>query len=248
VGYVKLSSGGDTASNFVATGSFRIPAGQGATIAVCNHGINDITYGYSANLLMTNWLATWRYFASKGLRVYQTTLTPKTSSTDNFTSVQNQAVGPYESNRLAVNLWLRDPGSNGALASAAGSLSGVMDTAAAVETNGVWWVTNAACYAGTLTGAGANYALDANQTTIPVHTLDYAAAIKITGGLGAGQVRTITANSPANKYYVSGWTTQPDNTSTYEIWIMPTGDGVHPYPSGHAAMAAAVNTNWFRGP
>jgi hypothetical protein len=32
----------------------------------------------------------------------------------------------------------------------------------------------------------------------------------------AGQVQTITANSPQNKYYVASWTTQPDATSTLE--------------------------------
>lgn len=40
--------------------------------------------------------------------------------------------------------------------------------------------------------------------------------IRITGGTGAGQIRTITA-SDATSVTVSTWTTTPDNTSTYSI-------------------------------
>lgn len=40
--------------------------------------------------------------------------------------------------------------------------------------------------------------------------------IRITGGLGAGQVRTITANN-ATSVTVATWTTTPDSTSTYAI-------------------------------
>lgn len=40
--------------------------------------------------------------------------------------------------------------------------------------------------------------------------------IRITGGTGAGQVRTILGNQP-NNITVSGWTTVPDATSTYVI-------------------------------
>jgi hypothetical protein len=245
VGYVKLSSGGDTASNFVATGCLRIPASRGATIAVCNYGINDIIYGYGAASIRSNLLATWQYFGSKGLKVYQTTISPKTSSTDLWSSIAGQSVGAYESNRVSLNSWLRDTGPGGANALSGGMLSGVLDVAAAVESQGAWIAPDAPCYSGTLTGAGSNYALDANQNTLAAHSLDYCAVIRITGGLGAGQIRTITANSPQNKYYINSWTTQPDATSTYEIWITPTGDGVHPYPSSHAVMAAAIDTNLF---
>ena len=46
----------------------------------------------------------------------------------------------------------------------------------------------------------------------------------ITGGPGAGQVRTITGNT-ANQLTVSPpWTTIPDNTSTYRIYLSTTTD------------------------
>jgi len=42
-------------------------------------------------------------------------------------------------------------------------------------------------------------------------------SVKITGGTGAGQVRTITANTSNTLYVTPAWATTPDATSTYAI-------------------------------
>jgi hypothetical protein len=249
IGFAKLCVGGDTISYWTNSGWMRIPPAKGGTIVMCNYGINDLTAGTSVAALKANLKTVWSYWASKRCKVYQTTITPSSSSTDGFTSTGNQTAFAYEANRSSLNGWLRDGSAAGAVESSVGALSAVFDVAATVEAaGGKWAVTNAALYSGTVTSAGSNWAQDSSQSSIPNHSLDYAAVIKITGGTGAGQVQTITANSPQNKYYVASWTTQPDATSTYEIWWVYTSDGLHPRSVGHAAMASVVNTTLFTWP
>lgn len=58
------------------------------------------------------------------------------------------------------------------------------------------------------------------------------AQIRITGGTGAGQIRTIASNTGTVITVSSAWTTQPDATSTYEI----TGNDDYLYYMGSNAV------------
>eukprot|EP00281_Chroomonas_sp_CCMP1168_P025887 CAMPEP_0206226290 /NCGR_PEP_ID=MMETSP0047_2-20121206/8013_1 /ASSEMBLY_ACC=CAM_ASM_000192 /TAXON_ID=195065 /ORGANISM="Chroomonas mesostigmatica_cf, Strain CCMP1168" /LENGTH=1015 /DNA_ID=CAMNT_0053649369 /DNA_START=156 /DNA_END=3199 /DNA_ORIENTATION=- len=69
---------------------------------------------------------------------------------------------------------------------------------------------------GTSTATGATTInLDADSAAVAEYYTGM--VITITGGLGAGQVRTITDYSAARQATVAGWTTTPDATSTYVI-------------------------------
>ncbi len=243
IGYTKIACGGDTAAAFATNASYRITALAGANGYVINYGINDVNSGFSLSTLKRNALAIWNYLGSRGLPVFQTTLSPDTSSTDYWISTTNQRPRLYETNRVAFNSWLRDPSAAGAVAMAGGNLTDVFDLSPFCETNGVWMVSNAPLYTGVATDTGTNYLTDTNQTSIPVHTLDWTSVIQITAGTGSGQVQIIKANSPANKYTVSTWTVQPDVTSQYAIWVIPTFDGLHPDWAETLQLAAGVNVN-----
>ncbi|HTN43818.1 MAG TPA: hypothetical protein VMN77_08490 [Nitrospiria bacterium] len=43
-------------------------------------------------------------------------------------------------------------------------------------------------------------------------------SVKITGGTGAGQTATVTANAATQLTVAPAWATNPDTTSTYQIW------------------------------
>jgi len=67
---------------------------------------------------------------------------------------------------------------------------------------------------GTATSATATTLVQTGKTWTASQWINY--QVRITGGTGAGQIRTITANT-ADSLTVATWTTTPDATSTYAI-------------------------------
>ena len=244
--YVDLASGGDTAALFVSNGFHRSNLLRYATHAICNYGTNDL-FGSAATVaqLKANLLTIWAWLKSFNLQVYHCTMLPRTSSSDLWSTVANRSLQGAESNRLALNSWLRDASANGAVAQSNGALVGIFETAWLVESahdSGKWAAAPQYDTGVSVTGAGASYFED-NTKSWPVHTLDYNAVVHITSGTGAGQYREISANSPGYHCNItSPWTTQPDATSHYEILVPPTADGIHPQAAGYITLAGAVNT------
>jgi lysophospholipase L1-like esterase len=133
--YVNYGVPGDMAALFSQSNSRRLALIRdvGATHAILQLGINDIYSGYRTDKNLIADRATIRSkLISMGLKVYDTTITPATSSTDNWQTAINQApLGPTTSNpyRVAFNTTVR----TGALL-AQGS-SGTLDIARYVETS-----------------------------------------------------------------------------------------------------------------
>lgn len=246
IGYTKISCPGETAFAFLNNLNCRTPIVKNYTDVICNYGTNDLSY-YTLSQIQTSLLKIWKYFATKGMKIYQTTILPKTDSTDNWLTLANQTVRSSESIRLALNAWLRDSSANGAVAQSGGNLLKVLDIAVLVEDNasGKWKVPTTYAYSGTVKSAGSNYINDSSLTAA-VRSLDGNGIIKITSGTGVGQVAQIDNNAygtPAGTQIVtkSNWATIPDATSTYEVWLTPTLDSTHPTPSYHQIMAQAIN-------
>jgi lysophospholipase L1-like esterase len=107
------------------------------THLLLNLGHNDlIGSGLSANTLKTNIQKIAKYFANGGIQVYVATVTPRTNSTDGWTTVGNQTVynSAREAERVIYNDWLRDTSANGALVESGGAIAGVIEIADVMET------------------------------------------------------------------------------------------------------------------
>lgn len=248
-GMTYLSAGSDTAAQWLSGGFIRMPAAAGTQVVLCNYGINDLSGGATYGTLQTNLKAIWTMFKQRGYKVFQTTLCPQTTSTDKWYTTGNQTKKSWETNRVNINAWLLDTSSSGAIAQSAGALSKVFDVASTVETNGLWKSQGTLVYSGTFTSATASNATDSNQSTLGLHVYDGQAVVITTGGTGSGQTVLLTANSPANVYSVSpNWSVTPDNTTTYQIRLIPTSDGVHPNRVEYQAMATAINSSVFTWP
>lgn len=165
VHWISCTRSSDTTVNFNAS-TKRLPILQDrVTHSISEYGSNDI-YGGGLPLaaVQANAITAWGRMPGKR---WQTTITPRTTSTDGFTTPDNQTIvgaGTNNSVRTNFNDWLRDGapmsagvavaiGTVGALrAGEAGHpLTGVFDTADAAETarnSGLWkstggaWVTD----------------------------------------------------------------------------------------------------------
>lgn len=75
----------------------------GITHIICEIGVNSL----GSAVVETNIQTLWSFLAGYGVPVYQTTITPKTTSTDSWATVENQTVGANEAARLSLNELIR---------------------------------------------------------------------------------------------------------------------------------------------
>jgi hypothetical protein len=153
--FINLCVSGDLIANshYIRYGLY-----NGCTDVITHMGINDLVGGASLSTMQTNMVAEWQALGAFGARVWQCTITPKTSSTDTWATTVNQTPFAGDSVRQAVNNWIRagsplNPstlaavaiGTAGALlaGSTGHPLTGYFETADAVETSrnsGIWKV------------------------------------------------------------------------------------------------------------
>ncbi len=249
---VKFDRSGSTITLFVgANGATRrLPMLDGCTTVIEQFGVNDLNTGRTLSQLQADvlTLAHWCYW--RGIRVIRTTLTPWTTSTDNWTTAINQTATSWEATRINFNSWLRDgapidPTTHAALAvGTVGALRkgdlehpiyDVHDTAAALETSlnsGKWKPGSSAGTISTTNGS----------PTVTVTTGSFATGeILVATGIPAGTTilsgggtatLTLSANATATAADVAGVGAH-------------TADGIHPSGSGHALMATAIDTGDF---
>jgi lysophospholipase L1-like esterase len=156
--YLNMAVYGDRLSSLATTRRASRAKLMGACpIALCTYGVNDIFAGQTQAQVQVNMLAEWKAFRARDVRVYQTTITPKTTGPWTAVNTQAHANETYEAARVAVNTWLRDgapidaseapvaAGTNAAgtvrLASGNHPLKGMVETADVVESarnSGFW--------------------------------------------------------------------------------------------------------------
>lgn len=154
----RIAYAGEQAAGFLRRDlyQYRIPLLAYATHIACELGINDVKGGITLANLQSSILTIWARAARRAAKVYQTTLTPVTTSTDTWATTANQAVTANESVRVGFNNWVRagapvDPGTGAAVAIGtsgalvAGNtghpLTGYIELADTVETarnSGIW--------------------------------------------------------------------------------------------------------------
>lgn len=169
MGYLRISAPGERASNVAGFRGFAVRGliAMNCRNVVCEYGTNDLGNSTLAQL-KANLLAIWNLYSRPGVRVFQTTIIPKTTSTDSWATIANQTPTANEQDRKDLNVWLRagapllngvpvDAGTAGAvIAGVQGHpLYQVFDTAATCEVNslnvltlngGYWPVNGSANY------------------------------------------------------------------------------------------------------
>jgi lysophospholipase L1-like esterase len=141
VGVLRLNNGGQTAQLFVGNtasnsgGRRRYPFFGSCKYAWNQFGGNDMNAaGYSVAQVQADLLKLWNSLADMGLKVYHTTFTLVSSSTDGWTTVENQTPWVKNADRVILNEWFR---------TVPEPLSGIFDLSAVIETevnSGIWRV------------------------------------------------------------------------------------------------------------
>ncbi len=144
-GYVRCSKPGEPGQVFALTDyhTQRLRLLNGCTHAICEYGLNDFKNNHTFAQMKGDFLTLWHLLACRSLRVYQTTVTPFTYSSDGWASVSGQSipVAASEAVRVAFNTWLRDPSPEGAVFQSGGDLKGIFEAADLAETarnSGLW--------------------------------------------------------------------------------------------------------------
>jgi hypothetical protein len=247
--------------------------GQAATHVINSYGTNDIYAGLlSLAAIQANLITWWSYWTLMGKKVIQTTILPRTTSTDSWRTVANQSVingSGQETIRVALNQWLRagapcTVSGFAVTAVAVGTpgavpcpyLSQVADLCSIVEVNasnvltqdGGRWMVGGVLRSATATGGSTSTILDTagNFASIPV----VGTMVYITGGTGSGQARWVVGNPSGSNTQLNttpNWTTAPDATSTYQIIDVTTSDGIHPVTAAHILFSTYLTSQFLPG-
>lgn len=128
-GYISRGNPGQTAASFITTHDKAVALAQYCSHVVCEFGTQDLAGG--AATLLTNLGLIAGYYAGKPF--FQTTIIPRTTSTDGWITTANQTVTANEAVRLVINGHIK----NGNIA----GLTGYFDTQRAIESSyesGFW--------------------------------------------------------------------------------------------------------------
>lgn len=77
---------------------------------ICEYGVNDLNTNPALSTVQANLVRVWRRARDRGALVWQTTITPVTSSTNGWTTLENQAVAAAYvpgGTRVQLNNWIR---------------------------------------------------------------------------------------------------------------------------------------------
>jgi hypothetical protein len=262
--YLRVTRSGESAQAFAALSTSRrrrILVG-GATHALCTYGTNDI-FSNTRTLaqVQADLLAIWTMCFRRGIKVIQTTITPRTNTTDGWVTTVNQTTtsAGQETVRRNLNAWIRagspiDPvtkvavavGTGGALlaggsvhplAVTAGAPSGFVEIADVVEPSrdsGLWAVPSPVISGtGDITNGGFTIANATASLQVPGLALV---------GTGIGGDTRVILNVGSTLTVTKAPTA---TTNGLAISGAYTGDGVHPANYLHGLMANVLTAAVF---
>lgn len=257
---ITVSRGSDTAANWVTwtLSQERMRLAMYASTVFCDYGTNDSATGQTAAQLQANLLALSLPFLQRGKKFIQSTYFPRTTSTDCWTTANNQTdVGGAA--RATVNTWLRDTSAAGFVAQAAAnagvspSMVSVYDIAAPFEVNssgvltpnGGFWLPNTGSPVITGTATGSNTTQLLNASGLSMTQDQYRGyTIRATSGAQNNVQASVTGNGTNFFNVASAWAAGLTAGDTFSVYNTAyTNDGIHPTSLGHLIAAQNFPVN-----
>lgn len=266
-GVIQTARTGDRVSTFVLPSGHR---GRYLFLSSCSDvittmGLNDVFNLDTLATVQANKIIEWTQEANRGCRVWQTTWTPHTTSTDNWQTTANQTVYASEAVRVGFNNWIRDgaPINYPALTPAAVGAVGagivragetnhplysyfeVADRAESARNSGKWRVDLIAARTDGAMTVGSNVLSTPGKTWT---SADLWKLVEIAGaGPGGTALRGYVSGvsgTTANLHATSGSVVNASvAVSGANVKIgLPTVDGAHGTADLHEVMALAIDT------
>lgn len=209
--------------------------------AVIEWGVNDLSTR-SAAQMQNDYSALWAGLDAIGVKVLQTTITPKSSSTDGFYTMENQSVvstgftGGASSERAQVNNWIR------ALPTSLYNYIEVADSVEPARDDGRW-IANGENGAYTQSAIVGVVGAGATTTVIPVgathsSATNYYGQIIFTSGALSGVTASIASNTSTSVTVSAALSSAPaagDGFILRSVRSRATDDGLHPNAKDNAA-------------
>ena len=101
---------GETIANWIDQTKtiYRLGILRGCTSALVQLGINDVSNSRTSTQIQNDLLTLYARLQTLGInRIYQTTITPRSTSTDSWATVNNQTAHANNAARVTVNNWIR---------------------------------------------------------------------------------------------------------------------------------------------
>ncbi|WP_018762424.1 SGNH/GDSL hydrolase family protein [Arthrobacter sp. 135MFCol5.1] len=237
-GWINIGVPSDQAALFTALNGHyrRIAHLSGCTDAIVEYGINDVSAGRTLAQIQADLTTIWNLLARRGMKVRQTTLTPKTTSTDLWSTTGGQGTYGEESVRTQLNDWIR---------TTPAPLVGYIEAADLAETSrnaGLWKPANRFVTDGT--GTSGN--LSITSATAAFTSADIGRTVLMAGAGAAGAPYSAVITGVTNAM-TAVMDRAPGTTvagSRLAIGVY-TVDGTHPSGTGAKAIAPAVNAVTF---
>lgn len=236
---ISTSVGGDSTTNWLyGQAAMRWTYATANTYFVDQLGENDLNNGETALQLEAFKLQFWNSLVPLGIKIYASTVGPRSTSTDNWETTVNQTTqSPYNAQRVIFNNWVRGNPS---------PITGCFDYADFCETSrdsGIWKAPNATGDTGTASGGVAAPFGHLYDNTKSWTTNQWAG--QLVRDTTSGKVGIITGNTSTNlTVFISTWTDPTGHP--YRIYSGQTYDGVHPSPVGITNQSQAINISVFK--
>lgn len=184
---------------------------------------NDLILGDTVGTVIGNVTRMSDRMKAAGKKVVLITAFPRSSSTDNWTTVENQTALEADA-RSAYNSWL--------ISTPPASCDLVIDAAAAVRDSSGVWSSGTMLATGTAVATNTSYLEDTGASFIANEFAGY-----VVRNVTTGTSAVCLYNTTTRVYVSGGGFTIGD---TYQIWRQPTYDGTHPSGYGHSLAATVV--------
>lgn len=213
----------------------------GVTHVIVEWGVNDMAFLINSSATIEADLNTiWTNISGNGQKVYQTTITPATNSTDTFMTVANQTaystdfVGGASSVYGIVNAFIR---------TAPSPLSGYIEVSSAVESslNAATWGCGSTFNSNLAPLDFLTVSAGATTTSIPTNSIRTTSyyptftALVFTSGVDSGVRKVMSSyNSTGGTFIVAALSSAPsagDTVTVYPYGVQGTIDGFHPFRS-----------------
>ena len=262
-GQVQTAIPGEAATGFLSFANRfrRLTIAQHCGTAICEYGRNDVSGGRTFTQIATDLLALWTILNQRGLRVIQTTITPKSTSTDNWKTTGNQTKTTDDAVRYLVNHWLRSgapvsPGGVPVQKGQSGDYHALTSGSTGHPLYAVWEVADvveSARNSGIFKGATVNRTLNDVVTTGSSNTItsatgnftsaDIGRTLYVTGAGTSGAEFVSTIHRVNSATSIATFDTTPTGVSAAAATIADsyTRDGTHPTGFAHTLIAASLD-------